>query len=187
MERRELLRIFVAIGASGAISSCGPSITLDSSPVVGSAGKYFDEEAMTFVMNIAQAIIPKTDTGGAIEAGVPQRLDLLLADWADDEYRDQWRGGLVALTAELSSGEVPYQNLSEDLRISRLAELDAAVFSGERTDIEFFKEFKKAACAAYYMSELGATEELAYDPIPGEWQACIEISPADRAWANSQG
>src|SRR5213596_709335 len=47
------------------------------------------------VATIAELIIPKTDTPGAREAGVPAFIDVMLAEWADDEQRQMFTGGLA--------------------------------------------------------------------------------------------
>src|SRR2546426_6999960 len=43
---------------------------------------------------IAELIIPKTDTPGAREAGVPGFIDVMLADWGDDEQRQMFTAGV---------------------------------------------------------------------------------------------
>src|SRR3989442_15974081 len=44
---------------------------------------------------IAELIIPKTDTPGAREAGVPGFIDVMLADWGDDEQRQMFTAGVA--------------------------------------------------------------------------------------------
>src|SRR6266478_6938785 len=44
---------------------------------------------------IAELIIPKTDTPGAREAGVPAFIDVMVADWADDDQRQMFMAGLA--------------------------------------------------------------------------------------------
>src|SRR5437763_15688592 len=58
------------------------------------------------VATIVELIIPPTDTPGAREAGVPAFIDVMLADWTDDDQRrlytarlagvDEQQGGLFA-------------------------------------------------------------------------------------------
>ena len=47
------------------------------------------------VATIAELIIPKTDTPGAREAGVPAFIDVMLADWGDDDQRQMFMAGLA--------------------------------------------------------------------------------------------
>src|SRR2546428_6495016 len=49
------------------------------------------------VATIAELIIPKTDTPGAREAGVPAFLDLILADSGDEGQRETFTAGLANL------------------------------------------------------------------------------------------
>src|SRR5258707_15087322 len=46
------------------------------------------------VATIAELIIPKTDTPGAREAGVPAFIDVMLADWGDDDQRHMITAGV---------------------------------------------------------------------------------------------
>src|SRR5207245_11763112 len=46
------------------------------------------------VATIAELIIPKTDTAGAREAGVPAFIDVMVADWGDDDQRKMFTAGL---------------------------------------------------------------------------------------------
>src|SRR5260221_11653484 len=45
------------------------------------------------VATIAELIIPKTDTPGAREAGVPAFIDVMVADWGDDDQRKMFAAG----------------------------------------------------------------------------------------------
>ena len=47
----------------------------------------------------------------------------------------------------------------------------------------FYRTFKNTAASAYYMSEAGASEELAYEAVPGEWIADAPISQYPKTWA----
>ena len=47
----------------------------------------------------------------------------------------------------------------------------------------FYRDFKNTVATAYYMSEVGATEELAYEAVPGEWIGDAPLSQYPKTWA----
>ncbi len=80
MNRREALQraglvLGYAVSApvlAGIMNGCKASPELTYKPV------FFNEDQARIVESLAQVIIPKTDTGGAIEAGVPHFIDQVL-------------------------------------------------------------------------------------------------------------
>ena len=59
---------------------------------------------------------------------------------------------------------------------------DAKVFSGQIDD-GFYRDMKRTISTAYYMSEPGATQELAYEAVPGEWKGCVPLADYPKTWA----
>src|SRR5919198_4950822 len=63
------------------------------------APRVLTAEQLKQVTAIAEHIIPATDTPGAREAGVPQFVDTMLAEYYTKEERDRFLGGLTELDA----------------------------------------------------------------------------------------
>jgi len=63
-----------------------------------------------------------------------------------------------------------------------LSKYDASVFGGQ-TDDKFYRDLKSTAATAYYMSEIGASEELAYEAVPGDFKGCVSIADYPKTWA----
>jgi gluconate 2-dehydrogenase gamma chain len=129
---------------------------------------------------IAELIIPKTDTPGARDAGVPAFIDVMLAEWADDEQRKMFTTGLadvdarsraafgkdfVACTAAQQSEIV--QDLDYELAQLRDAKAD--------TSRQFFGAMKWVTLTGYYTSEVGATSELHFRVVPGRYEPCYPL------------
>ena len=72
------------------------------------------------VTDIAEMIIPETDTPGATSVKVPQFIDLILTDWMSDDERAVFLSGLDAIDA---SG---FAALSPAQKTELLTKLDAA-------------------------------------------------------------
>ena len=195
MDRRDIIKGLVAIGATGALAGCGaeearaparrkPDPETSYSLGYHGPGQYLDPGELALLGAIAQTIIPKTDTAGAIEAGVPQTLQSLLSDWADDDMRAAWRRALKLLGYELDEAVGgTFATASQEKREAALAPIDAAVFAGEREELSAYTDLKFTIATAYYMSEPGATEELRYEALPGRWEGCIPLSEVGRTWA----
>jgi hypothetical protein len=111
---------------------------------------------------LVDLILPATDTPGAREAGVTGFIELIHEHWMIDEER-------VRCDAEL------------DLVIAALAapgDLVANLYADGK-----FKAptLRKLTVYGYYTSEIGASEELDLNLVPGSYDACAMIGAADRA------
>ena len=186
-DRRTMFKGLLAISAAGALSACGQGPDADggaSDKVEPDASVgFFNAAEMAFLAAVAQTIIPATETGGAVEAGVPQTLQELATDWGNDQFRAYWRMGAGNLkTALTSEAGQSFEALSPTERLSALTAYDARVFDDEVED-GFYRDIKATIVQAYYMSEIGATEELEYDPVPGDWIGCVSLSDYPKNWA----
>jgi len=190
MQRRDAIKSLLAISAASALAACtGKAENGEAKPAASASLKYASEgnflnaDEMAMVAALAQTIIPKTETAGAVEAGVPAAIQGLASEWGDDNFRKYTRNGLAALDKHFKSvGGQAFADQSEKQRESLLSKYDANVFGGKVTD-EFYKNFKSTVATAYYMSEPGATEELAYEAVPGEWKGCVPLADYPKTWA----
>lgn len=185
--RREGIKGLLAISAAGALAACGKRESQSgkgtSSLKYAAKGKFFDMREVGLLSALAQTIIPKTDTPSAVEAGVLETLQDLVSNWGDDSLRLYWREGLRQLSDVLkqNAGE-DFASTSDLQQNNVLGKYDAQTAKGE-VDDPFYLDMKRTIATAYYMSEAGATEELHYDPVPGEWRGDVPFSEIGKAWA----
>src|SRR5258705_13818482 len=129
---------------------------------------------------IAELIIPKTDTPGARDAGVPGFIDVMLAEWADDDQRKFFTEGLAnvdersrAAFAKTFTACTPEQQseILQDLdyELARLRDIKSD------TSKNFFQAMKWLTLTGYYTSEVGATNELHYRVVPGRYEPCYPL------------
>src|SRR5690242_4936396 len=101
MDRREALkRTALAIGGIlsaptivGILNGCTAKPTINWKP------QFLSEDQGILVSQVAGIIIPKTDTPGAKEVGVPGFIDLMLKDVFPPEDRDKFMKGLEDFSA----------------------------------------------------------------------------------------
>ena len=189
MNRRSAITSLLAISAAGALTACGSGETADApaTPVTGvdfaTPTTFYSANEMAFLTALSGTVMPKTETAGAVEAGVPAVLQDLASVWGDDGYRRYWREGIAAMSTALTQASGPdFVDMSPQARLDSLRQYDADVFDDVVTDA-FYRDAKSTILQAYYMSELGATEELAYEPVPGEWIGCVPLSEFPKTWA----
>lgn len=188
--RRDSLKSLLAISAASALAACtGKTESGEAKPAAStslkfaSEGNFLNVDEMALVSALAQTIIPKTDTAGAIEVGVPDTIQGLASEWGDDNFRKYTRSGLSMLDKHFRSvGGQAFAAQSDQQRESLLSKYDADVFADKIKD-DFYRNFKSTVATAYYMSEPGATEELIYEAVPGEWKGCVPFSEIGRTWA----
>lgn len=155
---------------------------------------FLSEEQARLLTKLVEIIIPETDTPGAHQAGVPQFIDNMLDQCLQPEAQAMFTKGLnrVETLSQEDYGK-PFLKLAEDQQMAVLSETAAQDYAKEsisanprRPSINsFFKQLKQLTLLGYFTSEIGATEALEYLRIPGGYDACTDLAPAQKDWALS--
>jgi len=185
MNRRSAITSLLAISAAGALSACGKieeTPALVSGLAYAAPMQFFRADEMALIAAIADTIIPTTGTPGAVATGVPEKLQALASEWGDDGFRLFWREGLAALNTALNTDGTAFADLSVEQQTTVLSAYDASVYS-DVVENDLYKNFKSTVATAYYMSEPGATQELAYEAVPGAWIGDAPLSDYPKTWA----
>jgi hypothetical protein len=139
-------------------------------------------------------IIPETDTPGAKGARVNEFIDVILTEWANDTERKNFLDGLAGvdkksneLFAKGFADASPPQQLALLRALDEAAAFESAIRPPRRDDeVEnpyrqlegnFFSVFKIMTLHGYYTSEIGFTQELKLQIIPGAQHGCIPRGP----------
>jgi len=189
MNRREWLKSMSAL-AVGAIA--GPSLLAvfeahAAAQKPAARPEFFNPAQYSLISAVADIIIPRTDTPGAVDAGVPLFMDQLFkAVYARD---DQARYLDAAADFDKAGGK-PFLQLGDAQRkalVNRLhAEAIATPKGGKLAPAgDFVLMTKKLTMLGFFLSRPGCTQVLQYDPVPARWQPDIPLSQAGngRAWA----
>jgi gluconate 2-dehydrogenase gamma chain len=207
MNRRDAIRqLALSLGGmasapviSGILSGCstpagGPDYTPSS----------LSPEQLKSVGLISESIIPRTDTPGALDAGVDRFIDSLLSDYLSDRNRRNFLDELdrfIGRADEATGGSL--NKADAETRDRFVRQIDAETFPSpkderalEGTDIStdagadpdtpnsepFFRQLKGLVVAGYYTSEVGATQELHVAPF-GDYRGDIAFESVGKSWA----
>ena len=115
---------------------------------------------------VVETILPATDTPGAKAAHVHLFVDLALARCAS-------AAGRMAVLSALATIGAGFLTAAPEARRAQLAQIDPVALG----------LLRELTILGYFTSEIGATQALAYDPIPGAYRGCITVATGQKAWA----
>jgi hypothetical protein len=189
--RRSFLKNITSMFGGAAIGSMlsGNAISVamayvPSSDNIITDGFLFNKAELILLKQICAIVIPKTDTLGAAEVDTHGFIDnqLFHCHTKPEQEKAQAVLSLINHTAA-ESGTTPFIKLSADQQFQLLTELDRGELRFNQTQRLAFKELKQLICFGYYTSEVGATQELRYDPIPGGFKGSIPYKSSESSWA----
>lgn len=125
---------------------------------------------------LVDLILPETDSPAASSAGTHEFLDMALNACASPKQQATFRAGLAALAAD---------GLDAMSMQARLAWLQRRAASDVVLpyDESFFKILKDYTLTGYFHSEIGATQALAYERVPGGFRGDVPLAAGQKAWA----
>ncbi len=187
MDRRDLLKGSLALTAFTLMPAC-KQMGDGGSTAFLSGEKFLSKAELVFLGSLCDTIIPTTTSPGAVAAKVPETLQDLLSNWASDETRGNWRMVLEGLKVALDKAAGrEFAQANPATRAKALSPLDtevyAAFYANKAHELLAYHDVKKTIGEAYYMSEPGATVELHYEAVPGDWKADEPMSKIGRTWA----
>lgn len=159
---------------------------------------YLDPATFRLLSAIADTIIPKTHTPGAVDAHVPAKFDALLVNWASPQRRVELSGAMAAIEREAKEKQGKgFAQLSPEKRKELLVPYDiaalkpvprkdqltgmAAMMSGPSVADPGYAKLKELIVVLYYCSEEALTTELVYEHSPGGWTPSVKVTPETRA------
>jgi hypothetical protein len=169
----------------GSISAAQISPLISNVAAMGSnyIPKFLNEHHFHMTKRLVDLIIPESDTPGALSANVHQFIDVMLDGWAATDTRLRFLDNFNNIDSRsLALTGKNFSDATRTKQIKLLEVLDKESFSDNGTEF-FFKEFKALVVFGYYSSEEGASVELRYDRIPGDYRGCIPFNEVGRSWS----
>ena len=139
-----------------------------------------DSGQVKLVDELTERILPATGTPGAREAKVVRFIDRMVAEYLRDPEREVLFTGLQSLKNEKFLEQEPTRQNSLIVALAKQGSIEPSPDSKP-----FFFLMKEMTLLGFFNSEVGATQVLNYDPIPGGYQGCLSLEEAGgKAWAS---
>jgi gluconate 2-dehydrogenase gamma chain len=190
MNRREWLKCMSML-AAGAVAAPSLLAVFDAHAAAqgadDSALQFFNPSQSGVIAAVVDIILPRSDTPGALDAGVPRFIDLMFRDVYTKAEQHYYLGALAAF---LKASDKPFLQLDDAKRKALVAKLHKEALAqsevpGPASAPAFVLMTKKLTMLGFFMSKPGCTEVLQYVAVPGAYHADIPLSQAGngRAWA----
>lgn len=188
MDRREALKrtAWIMGGAVSAPAILGILKGCTAKPAIDWKPVFLSTEQGALVSEVAEIIIPKTDTPGAKEVGVPGFIDQMVSECFTKEEQDKFLNGLKTFDDEARKehGD-PFIGLDAGQQTAFVKKLHDAAINSDAKERPFILTLKELTMLGFFTSEVGASQVLQYNAVPGSYKGCVPLSEAGngKTWA----
>jgi gluconate 2-dehydrogenase gamma chain len=183
MRRRELLRraawmLGGAISAPAALAILQGCSAKDAAVTATSFKPKFltAPSHMEIVTEIADILIPRTTTSGALDAGVPAFIDGVLAAVYPKDAQQHFTAGLTEFAAGGGGARKPFLRLDRKQREVAVKKSLEEALAAEQKPKPFILMAREITLLGFFTSEVGITENMEYVAVPTVYHGCVPLS-----------
>ena len=174
------------LGAEAFLAGC-----TNTDKNIGGAGINFSNDDVAFLDEVAETILPATNTPGAKDAKVGEFMTRMVRDCYTPANQKIFVAGMQQLNeASKKKNGHGFLESSPEQRHDLLVDLDKEQKEhgkNKKDDdpVHYFRMMKELTLWGYFTSEPGATKALRYVAVPGRYEGCIDYKKGDKAWATT--
>jgi len=182
IQRREILRraawlLGGAVSAPAALAILQGCSAKESVPAaMAPALKFLKADQFAVIAEIAEIMLPKTDTSGAKDAGVPAFIDVVLDAVYDPESKDRFNAGYAEFETAAKAGGKPFLEQEPAARAAFVKTSLETALAGDRNPRPFILMTRELALLGYFTSQPGITQNMTYEAVPTVYHGCVPIS-----------
>lgn len=212
MDRRELLKMIalltggVVVGSEVFLSGCtNPDKVITSLTLT--------EADIPFLDEVAETILPATQTPGAKAAKVGQFMTRIVNDCYDENEQRMFRDGMNKINeaCKKSHGHL-FMDATVQQRHDLLTTLDKETkavqekfkkeqdklereardrgdktFKKQKMPTQYYTLIKQLTLWGYFTSQEALTQALRFTPVPTKWEPCIDYKKGETLFAGLDG
>ncbi len=180
MNRREVIKrtailmggVVSAPAIMGILKGCKATPGLEWTP------EFFTADQAFVITEVAEIIIPKTDTPGAKEAGVPSFIEQMIYKAYKESDREKF---MTALDEFITTSG--FLKLNGEKQKAYVLEAHQKAIEEKPEQRPFIMMMKELTMLGFFTSKPGATEVLRYEAVPGYYNGCMPLSEVGKTWA----
>jgi hypothetical protein len=198
MERREVIK-HIALMVGGTISL--PTLLamkLNESGVSNTLDFMLSASQRKLVAEVAEIIIPRTDTPGAVDAGVPAFIEMMLKDCYLSPEHQSFIEGLDVLSKKdflnksmadkisiISAIEQENKALMKAYNVQQTKmgdNEDKELMAAQKKGLPFWRLMKELTLLGYFTSKVGLTASFDFVLVPGRFEL-TKLKPGQKIFA----
>ena len=196
MNRRDFLQCAAILISGASVNSLAFALSEEQQQYLAAAPNYntadvdyLTTEQRKVLAAMCEVIIPRSETPGAIDGGVPRFIVLMVRDWLTVGERSIFQTGLSALQTRVAAEfGASFDQLAPEEQLAELEALeemasDSPWYEFGNVQREFIGEapficqVKELTTWGFFTSEVGATQVLRYEPMPMYFDGEVPLSP----------
>jgi hypothetical protein len=139
----------------------------------------------TLIAELAETIIPTTGTPGAKAAMVPEFIQKIVTDCYTSAERSAFYSGLEGINVEAKSQFGRDFVSCSALQRTSVLQITQSNYMADKTNKPFWGKFKELTVTGFFTSEIGCTQVLRYEPVPGRYDGAFPYQKGDKTWATN--
>lgn len=194
MNRRQFMQLSALVLAGGAVS--GPRLAVDQQQLFVLGRSFIEQQVDLFssaqrklLQAAVETIIPRTDTPGALDASVDRFIELCVAQFMTEPERTVFIAGLDELVNAVDQQQSDLITLLTELEEQHSDavwyQLGNRVGNGFDSSAPFICQLKELTVVGFFMSEVGATQVLRHNPMPGQFDGETVLASDQPSWARN--
>jgi hypothetical protein len=191
IDRREAIRrVSVLLGGVALVGESGlwAACSRSDGARAAAAGSFTPAD-ITFLDEVAETMLPETQTPGAKAAGVGPFMALMVTECYEESDQRIFRRGMQQLdeASERLAGR-SFLSATPAARLTVLEALDReqkTYMDAKKPDepSHYFRMMKELVLLGYFTSEIGCTKAQRYIESPGRYDPCVSYEKGTPAWA----
>lgn len=165
-----------APAAAGIMNGCTPTRDEpDWEPV------FLNEPQVRLCADMAERILPRTDTPGATDVGIDRFIDLMLNECYPKKDQDNFTRGLELvdqLSNDLYKDNFPTLDEKHQIKVME----NITLTDQEDEKLMAYNTIRELTLLGYFTSEAGIKANFNYQPVPGRYEGCVSIKEQDKFW-----
>lgn len=181
MERRDILRraawlLGGAISAPAALAILQGCSAKEGAPAAATDLKILTADQFAVVGEIAEIMIPKTQSSGAKDVGVPAFIDVVLAAVYDKDAQERFIAGYTQFVADAGGSSQAFLGQEPTARVAQVKRSLEAALAGVRDPKPFILMVRELTLLGFFTSKAGINENMTYEAVPTVYHGCVPVS-----------